>query len=176
MCFFRFSLFPCFQRGDIEARMAKPRKNHVLQSVFFSLFPLSLLPQGWHRGPYGQTTKKPRFTKCGFFVFSSFLASHTHRGDIEARMGKPRKNHVLQNVFFSFFPPSLLPQGWHRGPYGQTRKKQRFTKCGFFVFSAFLASHRGDIEARMGKPRKNHVLQSVVFSFFLPSLLPTEVT
>ena len=24
-------------------------------------------------------------------------------------MGKLRKNHVLQSVFFSFFPPSLLP-------------------------------------------------------------------
>ena len=67
------------------------------------------LPQGWHRGPYGQTTKKPRFTKCGFFVFSSFLAAH--RGDIEARMGKPRKNHVLQSVVFSFIPPSLLAAG-----------------------------------------------------------------
>ena len=112
--------------------MGKPRKNHVLQSVVFSFFP-----------PYGQTTKKPRFTKCGFFVFSSFLAAH--RGDIEARMGKPRK-------------------------------KPRFTKCGFFVFSSFLAAHRGDIEARMGKPRKNPVLQSVVFSFFPPSLPPTGVT
>ena len=166
-CFF---LLPCFHRGDIEARMGKPGKNHVLQSVVFSFFPPSLLPQGWHRDPYGQTTKKPRFTKCGFFVFflrpcfhrgdietrmgkprkkprftkcgffvfSSVLASN--RGDIETRMGKPRKNHVLQSVVFSFFPPSLLPQGWHRDPYGQTTKKPRFTKCGFFVFSSVLAS------------------------------------
>ena len=39
----------------------------------------------------------------------AFLASHG--GDIEARIGKPRKKHVLQIVFFSFFPPSLLPTG-----------------------------------------------------------------
>ena len=61
----------------------------------------------------GKPTKKPRFTKCVFFVFSSFLASH--RGDIRARVGKPRKNHVLQSVVFSF---SCLPQGWHKSPFG----------------------------------------------------------
>ena len=52
---------------------------------FFPFFLLPCLPQGWHKSPCGQTTKKPRFTKCGFFVFSSFLASH--RGDIRARLG-----------------------------------------------------------------------------------------
>ena len=44
------------------------------------------------------------------------------------------------------------------------------------VLQSVVASHRGDIEARMGKPRKKHVLQSAVFSFFPPSLPPTEVT
>ena len=45
-------------------------------------------------------------------VFSCFfLLPCFHRGDIEARMGKPRQNHVLQSVVFSFFVPSLLPQG-----------------------------------------------------------------
>ena len=42
---------------------------------FFRCFPLPCLPQGWHKSPYGQTTKKPRFTKCGFFVFSFFPPS-----------------------------------------------------------------------------------------------------
>ena len=75
-----------------------------------------------------------------FFVFSSFLASH--RGDIRARMGKPRKKHVLQSVFFRFFLLPCLPQGWHQSPYGQTTKKPRFTKCVFSFFPPSLPRHK----------------------------------
>ena len=59
---------------------------------------------------------------------------------------------------------------------GKPRKNHVLQSVVFFVFSSFLAFHRGDIEARMGKPRKKHVLQSVCFSFFPPSLPFTGVT
>ena len=152
---------------------------------FFRFFLLPCLPQGCHRGLYGQTTKKPRFTKCGFFVFSSFLASHI--GDIEARMGKPRKNHVLQSVVFSFFPPSLsptgvtqrsvwanhekttfykvwffrfflfpcLPQGCHRGLYGQTMKKTTFHRVCFFRFFLLPCPHGNAHSKKISKHGKS---------------------
>ena len=152
---------------SIRARMGKPRKNHVL-------FLLPCLPGVTE--PVWANHEKTTFYKVWFFrffFFSSFLASH--RGDIRARIGKPRNKHVFFKVcFFSLLP--CLPQGWHQSPYGQTTKKTTFYKVCFFVFSSFLASHSGDIRARMGKPRKNDVLQSVVFSFFPPPLPFTGVT
>ena len=41
---------------------------------------------------------------------------------------------------------------------GKPANREKTTR-GFFVFASFRASHRGDIEARMGKPRKSHILR-----------------
>ena len=109
--------------GDIEARMGKPRETHFLKRGFFVCYFLPCPPHRWHRGPYGQTTKKTHFLKRAFFV-CYFLPCPPHR--------------------------------WHTGPYGQTTKKTHFLKRGFSFVTSSLAPHIGDIEARMGKPRKKH--------------------
>ena len=55
-------------------------------------FLLPCLAQGWHKSPYGQTTKNHVLQSV---VFSFFPSSLPQRGDIEARMGRPRTKHTF---------------------------------------------------------------------------------
>ena len=148
------------------------RRPHFLKRGFFVCYFLPCHPHRWHRGPYGQTTKKTHFLKRGFFV--CYFLPCLHIGDIEARIWASHEKNTLSKTWFFrlFYFLPCPPDRWHIGPYRQTTKKPRFLKRGFSACYFLPCPHIGDIDARMGKPRKNSAFKNVVFSFVTSSLAP----
>ena len=100
-----------------------------------------------------------------------------HRVDLEARMGKPRKNTFYKTCFlFVFFTFLASHRGDIEARMGKPRKNTFSKTWSFRFFPRFLP----DIEARKGgnHEKKQHLLKFLkrVFSFFPPFLRPTGVT
>ena len=118
---------PCGGKGG-----GNKRKNNVLQSVFFSWFAHTCLY-------VTHVTKKPRFTKRGFFVVCQYLPLCHPCGGKGG--GNKRKNHVLQSVFFSGFAHTCLYVTHVRGKGGGNKRKNHVIQSVFFSwFAHILAS------------------------------------
>ena len=124
---------------------------------FFRGLPIRALTSPLWEAREEAKTKKPRFRKCGFFVVCPYGLLR-HPCGRQGRRQK-RKNHVLESVFF--FGGLRI-----RDLTEAKTKKPRFRKCGFFVVCPYgLLRHPCGRQGRRQK-RKNHVLESVVFSWF----------
>ena len=131
---------------------------------FFRGLPIRALTSPLWEARKEAKTKKPRFRKCGFFVVCPYGLLR-HPCGKQGRRQK-RKKHVLESVVFSWFAHrSSYVNVWEARKEAKT-KKPRFRKCGFFVVCPYgLLRHPCGRQGRRQK-RKNHVLESVVFSWF----------
>ena len=125
--------------------------------MFFSVFGLKgplctvLGGPGGHvgvifRNATNPTMKKSRFTKCVFLVFWP-----------------------LRAVVYCFGGPWRACWGHLQERHEPNNEKNTFYKVWFFRFLAFRAivyCFGGALKGMLGSSEKNHVLQSVFFSFF----------
>ena len=109
-------------------------------------------------GKKGGKTKKIRFRKCGFFVVCPYGPLCHPCGRQERR--KKQKKHVLESVFFRGFRPY--------GPLCQARKeektkKERFTKCGFFVVCPYGPLYVTPVGGKKGGKNEKNAFKKMCF-------------